>query len=468
MKVIIVGAHSEAKQLINRISAGWSVSVIDIDQEKLRNFSTNRQIEKYQGDGTSTLVLKKAGIENATALITLTENDEVNIEILKIAKQNNILRLSSVVNKESFMKEYQELEVELVDPGILISRRLEHILEPRRVVSQAFAGGRAEAIELEISPDSPARGKTLKEIGSDYYIVGAILRRGEVLIPHGDTELETGDLVTVVLQSGAFGNVIELFSGSESRYPLEFGKNVAVVIKSEDNLKNLSEAEFYTRNTKAEELIIFSNEEIFKDNKETNKETYEAILKDLEFQIFQNQKNSLKELESKIEEMSIGTLVVPVSGQDLKKSYVKSIISLSNNKNVPVLFSRGSSPYKTIGILVNSRFHQNSPTLISFDLAVSMSAKIFALKVDQPKFLTQENSQNYKNVIEKLQDIALAHETQLDIYNSEGNEAKAFIENSRKFDLAIVGKDNSSGWQSKKISEYVALNSNSTVLYIPN
>ena len=59
MKVIIVGAHSEAKQLINRISAGWSVSVIDIDQEKLRNFSTNRQIEKYQGDGTSTLVLKK-------------------------------------------------------------------------------------------------------------------------------------------------------------------------------------------------------------------------------------------------------------------------------------------------------------------------------------------------------------------------------------------------------------------------
>ena len=266
MKVIIVGAHSEAKQLINRISAGWSISVIDIDQEKLRNFSTNRQIEKYQGDGTSTLVLKKAGIESATALIALTENDEVNIEILKIAKQNNILRLSSVVNKESFIKKYQELEVEIVDPGILISRRLEHILEPRRVVSQAFAGGRAEAIELEISPDSPARGKKLKEIGSKYYIVGAILRKGQVLIPHGDTELETGDLVTVVLQAGAFGNVIELFTGSESRYPLEFGKNVAVVIKSEQNLKNLSEAEFYTRNTKAEELIIFSSEEVFKDN----------------------------------------------------------------------------------------------------------------------------------------------------------------------------------------------------------
>ena len=46
MKVIIVGAHGEAKELINRISSGWSISVVDLDQEKLRNFSTKRQIEK--------------------------------------------------------------------------------------------------------------------------------------------------------------------------------------------------------------------------------------------------------------------------------------------------------------------------------------------------------------------------------------------------------------------------------------
>ena len=36
MKVIIVGAHGEAKELINRISSGWSISVVDLDQEKER------------------------------------------------------------------------------------------------------------------------------------------------------------------------------------------------------------------------------------------------------------------------------------------------------------------------------------------------------------------------------------------------------------------------------------------------
>ena len=63
MKVIIVGAHGEAKELINRVSSGWSISVIDLDQEKLRNFTTNRQIDKIQGDATSSLVLKKAGLD---------------------------------------------------------------------------------------------------------------------------------------------------------------------------------------------------------------------------------------------------------------------------------------------------------------------------------------------------------------------------------------------------------------------
>jgi len=259
LKVIIVGAHGEAKELINRISSGWSISVIDLDQDKLRNFSTNRQIEKIQGDATSSLVLKKAGLESTTAVITLTLNDEVNLEVLKkvlkIAKQNDIFRLSSVVNEASNIDNYKNLGAEVVEPDILLARRFEHILEPRRVVSQAFAGGRAEAIEIEISSDSPVRGKKLKEIGSDYYIVGALLRQGKVIIPHGDTEIETGDLVTIVLQSGAFSNVINLFSGSESRYPLEYGKNILVVLENKDNLKNLSESEFYTRNTKATSLI---------------------------------------------------------------------------------------------------------------------------------------------------------------------------------------------------------------------
>lgn len=467
MKVIIVGAHGEAKELINRISSGWSISVVDLDQEKLRNFSTKRQIEKIQGDATSSLVLKKAGLEHTTAVITLTLNDEVNLEILKIAKQNEIIRLSSVINDSSNSDLYKNLGVEVVEPDILLARRFEHILEPRRVVSQAFAGGRAEAIEIEISSDSPVRGKKLREIGSDYYIVGALLRKGKVIIPHGDTEIETGDLVTIVLQSGAFSNVINLFSGSESRFPLEFGKNILVILENEENLKNLSESEFYTRNTKASSLLVLTREDLFDNNLESTDDTLKAILKDQEFEMHLKSKISNKDIESIVTDSSIGTIFFPVE-DGMSKSKIKSLINISNKSKTPILFSKSTYPYKTIGILLNDDFGESTSNSIAFDLASSLSASLTAVNVSQPKFLQSDESSKVSDSIEKLQDLALSHEVQLDLENQEGNEAKIFSEFSSNFDLSIIGAGTSQSWQTRKTIEFISSNSKSSVLYIPS
>jgi len=466
VKVIIVGAHGEAKELINRVSSGWSISVIDLDQEKLRNFTTNRQIDKIQGDATSSLVLKKAGLDEATAIVTLTLSDEVNLEILNIAKQNNILRLSSIINDISNENKYKELEVELVEPDILLARRFEHILEPRRVVSQAFAGGRAEAIEIEISSDSPVRGKKLREIGSDYYIVGALLRKGKVIIPHGDTEIETGDLVTVVLQSGAFANVINLFSGSESRFPLEFGKDIVVILDNEKNLKNLSESEFFIRNTKATSLKVITKEDLFDNNLETTEETLKAVLKDQEFDITYKSKITNKDLEIFIKENSIGTIFYPVE-ENVAKSKIKSLIGVANKTKIPILFSRSTYPYKTIGLLVNDNFHQNSPNSVAFDLSSTMSAKLAGVVINQPKFLQSEGERKVSSSVQKLQDLALSNEVQLDFETFEGNEAKIFTDKTSDFDLSIIGSSSSQSWQDRKIIEFVSTNSSSSVLYIP-
>ncbi len=466
MKVIIVGAHGEAKELINRVSSGWSISVIDLDQEKLRNFTTNRQIDKIQGDATSSLVLKKAGLDEATAIVTLTLSDEVNLEILKIAKQNNILRLSSIINDSSHIDKFKELDVELVEPDILLARRFEHILEPRRVVSQAFAGGRAEALEIEISSDSPVRGKKLREIGSDYYIVGALLRKGKVIIPHGDTEIETGDLVTIVLQSGAFSNVINLFSGSESRFPLEFGKDIVVVLDNEKNLKNLSESEFFIRNTKATSLKLITKVDLFDNNLESTEETLKAVLKDQEFDITYKNKISNKDLENFTNENSIGTIFYPVE-DSISKSKIKSLISIANKSKIPVLFSRSTYPYKTIGLLINDNFDENSSNAIAFDLSSTMSAKLVGVIINQPTFLQSDGEQKVSDTVQKLQDLALSHEVQLDFENFEGNEAKIFTDQTSSYDLSIIGSNSSQSWQDRKVIEFVSTNSNSSVLYIP-
>ena len=95
MKVLIVGANGIAEQLVQRIGTGWDISLVDIDQDVLRDFSTDRTVDKVQGDGSSKLVLKKAGLEQAGAVIALTDNDEVNIEVVRLAKESGVLRISA-------------------------------------------------------------------------------------------------------------------------------------------------------------------------------------------------------------------------------------------------------------------------------------------------------------------------------------------------------------------------------------
>ena len=373
---------------------------------------------------------------------------------------------SSIINDSSHIDKFKELDVELVEPDILLARRFEHILEPRRVVSQAFAGGRAEALEIEISSDSPVRGKKLREIGSDYYIVGALLRKGKVIIPHGDTEIETGDLVTIVLQSGAFSNVINLFSGSESRFPLEFGKDIVVVLDNEKNLKNLSESEFFIRNTKATSLKLITKEDLFDNNLESTEETLKAVLKDQEFDITYKNKISNKDLENFTNENSIGTIFYPVE-DSISKSKIKSLISIANKSKIPVLFSRSTYPYKTIGLLINDNFDENSSNAIAFDLSSTMSAKLVGVIINQPTFLQSDGEQKVSDTVQKLQDLALSHEVQLDFENFEGNEAKIFTDQTSSYDLSIIGSNSSQSWQDRKVIEFVSTNSNSSVLYIP-
>ena len=69
--------------------------------------------------------------------------------------------------------------------------------------------------------------------------------------------------------------------------------------------------------------------------------------------------------------------------------------------------------------------------------------------------------------LEKLQDLALSHEVQLDIETHEGNEAKIFSEQTSKFDLSIISSSATQTWQGRKIVEFVSKNSKCSVLYIP-
>ena len=64
-----------------------------------------------------------------------------------------------------------------------------------------FSDSDAEAIELEVGPESPAIGRTLADLKLPHsMIIGGVLRGTEAIVPKGVTRIELGDhLIAIAL-----------------------------------------------------------------------------------------------------------------------------------------------------------------------------------------------------------------------------------------------------------------------------
>ncbi|NIL99753.1 MAG: hypothetical protein GTN89_02080, partial [Acidobacteria bacterium] len=215
MRAILVGAGTLGCELLKRIGDRWVVTVVDRDPACLVAAQRVRSVPVVEGDGSSRIVLKRAGLERAAAMIAATNDDDVNLEAVRLAAESGVHRIIARANDPASATILRSWGAHVVSPKSLAARQLELSLENRRVSSVAFAEGRAEAMEFRITEDSPVRGRLLKTFGSCPWMVGAILRRNELVIPHGDTCFEPGDLVTVVGASSDFAEMVRTFTSGE-------------------------------------------------------------------------------------------------------------------------------------------------------------------------------------------------------------------------------------------------------------
>jgi trk system potassium uptake protein len=71
---------------------------------------------------------------------------------------------------------------------------------------------RLEIIEVEVDPNSPAAGKMVKDLGiPEGSLVISILRDGTGFVPLGDSVVEAGDEVLLVLDTGLEEKITERF-----------------------------------------------------------------------------------------------------------------------------------------------------------------------------------------------------------------------------------------------------------------
>ncbi|MFN2616162.1 MAG: TrkA family potassium uptake protein [Thermoleophilaceae bacterium] len=217
MYVLIVGAGKVGWNLARElIDKGNEVTVVERDSQRFQTVEEELEHSIQYGDGSELWVLERAGIERADLVVAVTGDDEDNVLISQVAREKyGVERIVARCNNPRNMQHFELLGIKpAISATDLILRLIEHEVPKYGLVHLLdLPQERLEIIELEVAGGSPADGQRVRDLGlPEGSLVISILRDGGGFVPTGDSSVQAGDEVLVVLDVGLEERVTERFA----------------------------------------------------------------------------------------------------------------------------------------------------------------------------------------------------------------------------------------------------------------
>ena len=246
MKIIILGAGQvgrTAAQHLAREEAN-DVTVVDTDDELLRDLQDRIDIRTVQGNAASPRTLELAGAGDADMIVALTNSDEVNMVACQVAwtlfgTTTKIARIRSQAytqRPEIFVSTEEEPPAQLsgfavdmyLSPEESVTAYIERLVRyPGALQVVDFADSRVRLVGLRAVKGGLLVGQPIRAIRQHIpqvdARVAAIYRGGHSIAPDGDTVIEHNDEVFFIAATEDIRNVM-----SEMRKAVDPIKRVVI------------------------------------------------------------------------------------------------------------------------------------------------------------------------------------------------------------------------------------------------
>jgi trk system potassium uptake protein TrkA len=212
VRISVIGAGQVGSTIVEALhkDQAHELTVIDLDRARLDGLSHSYDVRTIEGDGTSRRTLIDAGAADADLFIACTSRDEINVISGLLARSlcpnaKTIVRTSNV--------EYLDIWRERVldfDHMVSSEEEAAHAISysigvPAAKMTDVFAGGQVQIIELEVDPASRMKerdrviGLPLREaeLPPESRVAG-IIRGGREILPRGEESIEPGDRIVVI------------------------------------------------------------------------------------------------------------------------------------------------------------------------------------------------------------------------------------------------------------------------------
>ncbi len=211
MKILIAGAGAVGFNLAKQLSEeGHTISVIESDPHIYRKITEKLDVFCVEGSGVSPSVLENAGIKEVDMVLAVTNSDEVNLTVCLFAYWYGVkckvarLRNEEFTKEDSILRKNQFFIDRVINP---IPITVDSVLKAMETPGATYVADFAESDILfrgfRVPRDAPIVGRTiqeLKEAGStDSFVIVAIQRKEDIVIPMGEMEICPEDNIFVLL-----------------------------------------------------------------------------------------------------------------------------------------------------------------------------------------------------------------------------------------------------------------------------
>ncbi|TNF18147.1 MAG: Trk system potassium transporter TrkA [Rhodobacteraceae bacterium] len=152
------------------------------------------------GDGLDSALLQEANISRADAVLTVTDDDKVNMLAAVRAKAEGCPFAIALINDPTLVPLMGPLGIDAyINPrATTVSSILRHIRHGRVRGVYSVGDAEAEVIEAEVLSTSPISGQRIRDIDfPEGVLVGAVLQDGKVVRPTGRLRIEEGNVIVL-------------------------------------------------------------------------------------------------------------------------------------------------------------------------------------------------------------------------------------------------------------------------------
>ena len=208
MKIIIVGCGKVGTTLAEQLNReNHDITLIDTDDEALKNISDNVDLMSVTGNGAIYQVQMEAGIQEADLMIATTNSDELNMLCCLIAKKAGNCHTIARIRNPEYSAEIGYIREELnlsmaINPELAAAREIARLLRfPSAIKIEPFAKGRIELLKLLIPNHSNLDQLKVMDVVNKLksnVLICAVERGDDVVIPDGNFVMQKGDKISFI------------------------------------------------------------------------------------------------------------------------------------------------------------------------------------------------------------------------------------------------------------------------------